>query len=687
MKNMNRGLLFPKSAHITVMLACGLIQIAAYYFAGSLAAPGKHLAIPQPDTLLYCQSARQVAEGMPFVYTPGDKSSTGSTTHLYPFVLGALYKAGATGDALVTAGFVLNAVFYLIFLANWGVIVGCLVTSPRVRLAACALLVLSGHPAYGALSQSDVGFFMAVSSGIFMALLTGRARWFAALLIVSPWCRPEGAILAVFFAVAMAVRQWVLRQRVTRVEWLTVFGAVFSAAAVFGFNFWLTGQAQFQSVLYKGYFKRYGFFPALQFTLGDAARMGKELFLGVPGTLPREIFFLPVLGALFAWVGVMVRPWRREDVWKEVWWLLACAASVGVVASSGWQNTNMDRYLAWLLPVWLVYTAGGSVWVGRKFPHAACRLFPVLAVAAFQVLGAVWLVATYYANCLIFQQSYDFAKEAHALLPEGARVGGRSCNLAYAMPGRRFVHLSGLYSPDLMTPDLVVNLERLKRQPSLRFDYWELASAQTVFAGAKIDSLCGPAVTVGADEAQFRRASWEVLDRSLFPVADGLAGLTNGWRQVECLDVGYPGDEKRCAYETGSRFHGTEYEPFALAETNRLFDVGRAVVGWESMTLRLTPYRPLRVVLRTAAKVETDVRTGSRSKRQTFTFVSPLKVRIHVDGLEAGVFGLPLPEPSATPAFSEVSFTLPAESVRREVIRLTVYGDHASFGYWFYQPE
>ena len=684
---MNRGLLFQKSAHIKVMLACGLIQIAAYYFAGSFASPGKHLAIPQPDTLLYCQSARQVAEGLPFVYTPGDKPSTGSTTHLYPFVLGALYKAGATGDALVTAGFALNAVFYLIFLANWGIIVRCLVTSPRVRLAACALLVLSGHPAYGALSQSDVGFFMAVSSGIFMTLLTGRTGWFAALLIVSPWCRPEGAVLAVFFAAAMAVRRCTLRQRVTRVEWLTAFAAVFSAAGVFAFNFWLTGHAQFQSVLYKGYFKQYDFFTALQFALGDAVRMGKEIFLGIPGTLPREIFFLPVLGALFAWVGVMVRPWRREGVWKEVWWLLSCAAGVGVVASSGWQNTNIDRYLAWLLPVWLVYMAGGAVWVGRKFPRAACRGFPFLAAAVFQALGAVWLVSTYYANCLIFQQSYDFAKEAHTLLPEGARVGGGSCSLAYAMPGRRFVHLSGLYSPDMMTPDLVVNLERLKRQPSLRFDYWELTSAQTVFAGAKIDSLCGPAVTLGADEAQIRHASWDVLDRSLSPMAGGLAELTNGWRRVERCDVGYPEDEKRCAYETGSRFYGTEYEPFALAETNRLFDVGRAVVGWESMSLRLTPHRPLRVVLRTAAKVETNVRTGNRINRQTFTFVSPLKLRIHVDGVEAGVFGLPLLEPAATPAFSEVSFTLPAERILRSPVRLTVYGDHASFGYWFYQPE
>ena len=32
-------------------------------------------------------------------------------------------------------------------------------------------------------------------------------------------------------------------------------------------------------------------------------------------------------------------------------------------------------------------------------------------------------------------------------------------------------------------------------------------------------------------------------------------------------------------------------------------------------------------------------------------------------------------------------FVLPAELFQKEKAQLAIYGDHASFAYWFYQPE
>ncbi len=668
------------------MLACGVLQIAAYYFVGTWASPDSHVAVPQPDTLLYCQSARQIAEGMPYIYTPGDKPSTGSTSHLYPFLLAALYKAGATGDALLTAGFVLNALFYLMFLANWGLIVCRLATSPRVKNAACALLVLNGHAVYCALSQSDVGLFMAVSSGVFAALLAGRIEWLAALLVLAPWCRPEGGVFAVLFAGALVVRRMALRQRVSRMEWAAAALAALSTVGVFAFNYGLTGYAQFQSVYCKGYFINYGFFAAVNLTLGDAVRMGRELFLGLPSDLPRSCYFMPLLGALFAWLGVMARSWKREGSWKEVWWLAASVAALGVVASSGWQDLNMDRYLAWLLPIWLVYTAEGAVWAGRRFPRRACRVFPFLAVAVFQAVSAVWLVTAYETACLISQQKYDYAKDAHAQLPAGARVGDESARPAYGLPGHRLVHLSGLYSPDLLTFAPVLNLERVKHHPEWRFDYWSLSSEQVMFANTKIGALCGPIEVLGVDGSNMRRARWDGFDRALLPADSGRLAQ-EGWRLTDRLDVGYPEDEKRCEYTSYSRFHRAEYEPFGLAGgegTNDVFEVGRVVLGCDNMTVRLRPGRPVRVVLRTAAKAETEMRIGALQMKKMFTFDSPLKLRVHVDGAEVGVFALPLSTNET--AFSEIQLTLPAEKIRQAATRLTLYGDHVAFAYWFYQP-
>ena len=684
---MDRWLSFSTGGRIKIMLACGLLQIAAYYFVGTLASPGTHLAVPQPDTLLYCQSARQIAEGTPYIFTPGDKPSTGSTSHLYPYLLAALYKAGATGDALLTAGFALNALFYLIFLANWGLIACRLVASPWAKRAACALLALNGQAVYCALAQSDVGLFMAVSSGVFVTLLSGRMGWLAALLVLAPWCRPEGVIFAVLFAGALIVRRVALRQRIPRMEWVASALAILSSVGVFVFNDWLTGYAQFQSVYYKGYFKQFDFLTALNLTVGDTVRMGRELFLGLPVSLPRECFFIPLLGTLFAWLGVMVRPWRGESLWKELWWLLACAAGVVVVASSGWQNWNIDRYFAWLLPIWLIYMAEGVVWVGRCFPRSACRALPFLVVTAFQAMGVVWLATTYYSACLSSQQQYDFGKEAHVRLPAGARVGGDSANLAYVLPGRRFVHLSGIYSPDLLTADPLLNLERLKHQPNWRFDFWALPSEQPVLGATKIGTLCGSVAALSVDGENMRRALWEGLDNALLPASVESLKQTDGWRLADRLDVGYPEDEKRCDYSSYSRFHRSEYVPFGLSRTigtNELFEVGRVVFGGDSMTIRVRPRQPVRVVLRTLAKVEAGVRKGSGQFVKAFTFDTPLKLAVHVDGVESATYALPLSTNEL--AFSEVQFTVPAEAIRKEDTRLTLYGDHVVFGYWFYQP-
>src|SRR5574344_1294522 len=145
---------------LCLMLCIGCIQIAGYFIAGSMARIDGIMAVPQPDTLLYCQSARRIVEGNPFSMFPGTAMSTGNTTILYPFVLSIPYALGATGDTLLTAGFFLNALFYLIFLFGWGLAIWSLITKPVPRLVAALLIALSNQSAYCACAQSDTGMWM-----------------------------------------------------------------------------------------------------------------------------------------------------------------------------------------------------------------------------------------------------------------------------------------------------------------------------------------------------------------------------------------------------------------------------------------------------------------------------------------------------------------------------------------------
>lgn len=677
---------------LLMVLAGGLLQAAAYYFAGVMASPGNFVSVPQPDTLLYCQSARMVAEGKPFVFTPGDLPSTGCTSHLYPFLLAVPYLLGAKGDALLTAGFALNAAFYLVFLLAWTAVFWKLDgrKDKAVAKLAAALGVLCGQSAICAFSQSDTGLFMAVSAALAAALFHGHLAAFGVLLALAPWARPEGMLLGGLFAAALVVRRFT-GDRPTKGEWIcAVFWAV-SCAGVFALNFALTGIFAFQSVAYKGYFKECPLPTALSMTAQDFVKMVKTLFLGIPEKAPRDLFYLPVLGAVFAWTGIFRRDWRKP--WPLPWLSVSAVASVAVVASSRWQDTNFDRYLAWMFPLWFFLMAEGAVWFSERVSAARgrCNPFPGGILLAAQAFSAAFFVAIFYGTSLENGYEYEFAKEANVKLPAEAKIGTfKRCGLSYALQGRRMVNIGGIYSPDFFRSDYWMNLELLKHRPDLRFDVWCFPGGQSPdYYGVPLRSLCGKTLLTASDGGTFREVDWKALDEARLPFqvenAETQRGRGTEKALVDAIDVGYSEDETRAGYVAESRHYRLRYPPFTMEGTHdgkRVLDGGRAVVGWDAMTFHATPGRDTEVVMRTAARVRTEVR-ASGIREQTVTFDSPLKLRVKVDDVEAGVFSCPIETASNT--FSEVSFTLPGALIRRTDPRLEIYGDRAVFGYWFYQ--
>ena len=155
-----------------LILCAGFFVCVLFSTIGRYYGPGGQVAPPQHDSLMYQQYARSMAQGHPFRYNPGDPPSTGSTSYLYPPLLALLYLAGAHGDALPTAGFVLASVFYLIFLLLFWK--ACRLIAPDAAPLAAWLCVLSGHTAVAALGQSDMGLFMVLSTGAVVAVLAGR---------------------------------------------------------------------------------------------------------------------------------------------------------------------------------------------------------------------------------------------------------------------------------------------------------------------------------------------------------------------------------------------------------------------------------------------------------------------------------------------------------------------------------
>lgn len=677
-------MLTEKRSLLKLMLSVGLIQVAGYYIVGSLVRGDGGFAIPQTDTLLYCQAARRIVEGCPFSFSEGSAASTGTTGVLYPFLLAIPYALGLTGDSLIRAGFFLNAAFYLVFLMGWAVVIDVKIKDPFSRLVASLMIAFLGQTAYSAMSQSDIGLLLAFSS-LFAASLAMDRRWlYGLLLLVFPWIRPEGDVCVLAYVLVLAWRACVLRERTSglRRDVLVALAAVISAAGVFALNWLMTGMVGYSSLAYKGHFKTLGFCPAIFATAADMMQMAKAFLMGLPDSPPRDFYFLPVLGSLSLWAFLLLRDWKKESDWREWVWIVAFGGGWLTVAQSGWQNTNVDRYLGWLLPTLAVGMAGGlsllatklksqtASWILGSLMSIFCCGMAVVHMVFFQMINRT-------ADLL-----REFAVVAESHLPAKASVGAwGDCGFAYEMSPRKVCHLSGIYSMEYLvkTPPSGV-LEMIKHNKDLRFDYWIINQGAPDEMDIPVEGAIGHQVVAGPAGYELLAAKWDAFDSAAITPQPPEEGVSLRSR----VDVGYDLDEQASQYQIMMRYNVDPYRPFAVYAKNRgidIVDVGRVVVGMDSLRVRLEEGKDVYVVMRTYPRKVVSVRKGSSTKPIVYEFSNPLSLTIAVDGVVGETVSIPY-DPDG---FSDVSFKIPGDMIRSEMPRIEFMGDHITFGYWFFQ--
>lgn len=664
--------LLEKANWITLMLCVGVIQVSLYYLACATVRPDGGLAVAQPDSALYLQAARRIVEGSPFSYSAGEAVCTGTTSVLYPFLLAVPCALGLSGAASVAAAFVLNAAFYLVFLYCWARVIDLKVRAPADKAVAGIALALFGQPALVSLAQSDIGLWLVVSSLFAWGLAADRPRLFVPALLVGPWVRPEGMVCAIAFAlVAFAVRR---RRGVALL-------ALASLAGVFLLNYALSGSCQFSSVQGKGHFATAPFCSAALATVRDALAMLRQIFLGLASGSVREMFFPPLVGAGLLVYHVFSRDYSDFDA-REAVFLLACGGGFVTVASSGWQGTNYDRYLAWVMPVAVVWTTLGACALGRRLKGAA-RFLPSVALLGFFAFGSVSEALLFRVGCEQTETDRAFYERCETMLPPGASVGsfGSAASAPWMSP-RRFAHLSGIYSPAFATKDPVAAFEVLKREPSARFDFWLYdAQADGLCAEPSARDVFGEPLLLGPRGRSLNRADWRAFDAGAADPAAPAEGLALRAR----IDVGYESDERVAAYEPlGDYLERPPSPVFRLDDLDgrKVAEAGRVLRGGDEMTVRgLVPGRDLHVVMRTAASQRAVTLHAVGSTADDYTFASPLELAVAVDGRAACRVRCELPEKG----FGDVAFVVPGAAIAADAVRLSLWGGHAAYGYWFYQ--
>lgn len=674
---------------VPLMLLIGIVQIAGYYLMSTTIRSDGGFAVPQPDTLLYCQAARRIAEGHAFSFSAGSVASSGTTSVLYPFLLAVPYLLGAAGDSLLRAGFALNASFYLVFLCIWARIYLALFSERSISLATASLLTaLFGPFAFCALSQSDTGFWMAISAGIVWGVISGKRRVYVPLLLIAPWVRPEGMMIVASWAVFSVVRLimgWTKKLDLSRRDafvecFLSVIG-VTSVAGVFFLNYCLTGVAQFSSIANKGYFTQLPFFQAVYASAVDGVLLAKAYLFGIAASSPRDLMFVPIAGAAFMWLGVFVRL-RKGLSWR--FWMLVTAIMVGFysVATSGWQDTNLDRYLAWTWPVALLFIAEGCGFVAERTEKIGWSFLPSVILVAFSAMASFVLLGVYRVASETADRRREFAVQCEKVMAPKSAIGVLgSCGIAYEFSPRRMAHLSGIYSPEFRTKTVVASIEILKNEPETRFEYFLHDSKNSAPAwGGVLDVLTPNQVLVGPDMLELRQADWSPLEAASRVPPSPKAGL----ELVDKIDVGYERDEKSHFYECLTFYNMPLFAPFTIADKldgQNVVDGGRLAFGGDEMTVRTEPGKDLYVIMRTYPSKTVRYERNISSSPFCFEQKTSIQLEVKVDGVSAVTPSIGI----ATNGFSDVSFVVPGSAIQTDRPRLSFEGSHITCGYWFFQ--
>jgi len=694
--------------HGRIFLTLLILAITAFHVGRmlrtELTVTGGGLSLPLDDSFIYLQYARAIAQGHPFVYTPGNAPTTGATSLGYPLLLLPPHLLGLSPSiciawalAIGVVGFVASALLVLRLGRRLG---GCVGGG-----LALFLYVTSAQLLWGYMSGMEVPLYATVLLATLHAYLRERKearfpklRWWLLALALS---RPEGAVLCFVFGMLILAD----RHRAARAgaplrlaEPISILPFLFGLLP-FLVNLAVAGSiestsSQAKSILAEPYRDvRASYIVNTPRVWSDIARSYAGAFLLDERGLPFPRMTIPFAIGVALYVAFAL--WPRSRSWDRGLALLPLVAA-GIAVNSIpliWQ-VHLFRYQQGLYPVVILLAAAGfgrlATWGWNRLPRAAGALVALAAALAPVVAWSPLLfeadaeIALFYAhNCEnILHQQVRVGQWIDQNLSPNAIVGLNDAGAIAYYGKRSTLDLVGLTSAGfarVYRSGLGCLFEHLRRLPADRlptyfaiypgwFPYWEesgILGPEAFRAHLGINTITG-----GTDMVVYP-ASWidvKPTDQPVLPHPE-----IEGKRQIDSIDLGWLEDEAR--HEWTAHPEATDVlRRYAYADVrNRpITDAGRIVRKSERFRASVTPGRDLTLVMRTDAWY-------------------PTRLDVQVDGAPAGTWSIAASES----AWVEPTFIVPARLIQhpRPEIRLTrdeptnteAGRDYAPFHYWLYQ--
>ncbi len=685
---------------------------------------GGEICLPLDDSFIYLQYAKAIAEGRPFVYTPGNAPTTGATSLLYPLLLVPphLLRLGpsmaiAWAVALGVAGLLLSTLLLLRLgrlLGGW----------PTAALSA-AFFLLSPHLLWGYLSGMEIALYATVLLATLLAYFRerGSARFRAthAWLFALAAARPEGAVLAGVLGLAMLAdaRRAARAPAGPRFPRPSLALPFLAAALPFLVCLAVTGSIESTSAQAKSILAEPHPDTRAEYVRGspgvwlDIAKVYLSWFTQAqeaqgPGFHVDPRLAVATAAGLLLFALLLLAPRRGPRPGGGV--LLALLAA-GVVVNSLpiYWYVHLYRYQQGLFPVLLLCAAAGYGRLARlareRLPRslgavaAAAAIAAPLAAVAPPLLAEQRRVVEFYGwNCEnILHQQVKTGRWIDANLPPGAVIALNDAGAIAYYGHRTTLDLIGLTTAGfarVYRSGIGCLYESVRRLPPGRLPTYFVVYPEW-FPYLRASGLLGPAAfqarlsfntICGGDEMDVYPAVWidtRATDRPALPAPE-----LEGRRLVDSIDLAWLDDEAR---------HDWRVEPlwrdvlrsyaYAAYPTRPITDGGRIIHGGERFRASVTPGKDLVMVMRTDAWF-------------------PSRLRVSVDGRPAGTWAIALSEsawveprfrvPGALLTRPRPEFHIEREGYDPARFRAGSQGgaggassaagqNYAPFHYWFYQ--
>jgi len=705
------------------MLWIGLVSVAylSYQVGRLLRAErlitGGELSLPLDDSFIYLQYARAIAQGHPFVYTPGNAATTGATSLLWPFLLLPPHFMPFGPTFAIAWSLALGALALLasaLLIARVGRALGGTIG----MLLATLFFLGSPHLLWGYMSGMEIGLYASVLLATLWMYLREReaARfprltWLLFLLAAS---RPEGAVLSGVFGLAMAWN----RRRAARAGTIPAFWSprlllpFVAAAYPFLLNLALSGafestSSQAKSVLAEPHpdvrVKLLLETPKVWLSIVKSYLSCLEL---LPNAIMVTRYWIASVLALLLFALFSVVPRRRPWADGRVVLLLFPAAVIVDSLPVAW-SVHFYRYQQGFYPIVLACLAAGvaraAVMAWTRLPRALGA--PVAALVVAAPLGAWSPLPTevydrvlffYGHNCEnILHQQVKTGRWIQANLPPTAVVGMNDAGAIAYYGNRTTLDMLGLTSEGFAKTyrsGIGCMFEKLRRLPprllptyfAIYPEWFPYLKSSGVLGPEAFRAHLGYNTICGGDDKVVYPAEWidvTPADSVVLPHPE-----VAGKRVQDTFDLAWVEDEKRHDWKP----YGYEYDEtvgdwktrstvllrdvlrqytYADRPTRPVTDAGRKVFGWDRFRMKLQEGRDAVLILRTDAWY-------------------PNRLTVSVDGAPAGVWTIARSET----VWVEPSFTIPGRMIRRERPWIEVRrenpkdgGDFAPFHYWIYQ--